>query len=156
MNIQELKQIKIVVNAQPVQDEPKRFKVTDFPSVKDISYEERYTQPTDEHAQGKPYTVWAFNLRGKWQPDTANECESDEQTLTVSGVCRKGENPDNHWAMVALAVQMGNGLVMVKPNAVFYKQVKTAEEQAETEEQPAEWEKIVTAYSNDILPVTEE
>jgi hypothetical protein len=155
MNLQELNKIKIVVTAQPVQDEPKRFKVTDFPSIKDISYTEQTIQPTDEYAQARTVEVWSFILRGKWQPDTPNECESDEQALTVSGICRKGDNPENHWSIVALAVQAGNGLVMVKPNAVFFQKVQQAES-PDHDAQPDEWEKVVKAYSNDILPVTKE
>jgi hypothetical protein len=154
MNIQELSKIKIVVTAQPVQDEPREFKVIDFPSIKKIEYTEQTIQPTDEYTQARTVEVWSFTLRGKWQPCTANECESDEQDLTVSGVCRKGDNPENHWAIVGLAVQAGNGRIMVKPNAVFFQKVQTAESQ-DHDEQPTEWEKVVKAYSNDITPIIE-
>lgn len=156
MNIKQLNKIKIVVLAEPKAGEPKLFRVVDFPDIKDISYMEKTIQPTDEYTQAKTYKVWEFNLSGKWQPETPKEIESDVQPVTISGLCRAGENPENYWSKVALAVQLGDGLVSIKPNIIYFEKVLNANERNdEHDEQPQETRKVIKAYADDVLPIIE-
>lgn len=159
MNINELNKIKITVLAQPQKDTPRAFLVSDFPSVKQIYYEEKTIQPDNEQEQAKKIKVWSFNLQGKWQPlDNSKEIESDVQCLTITGMDNATANPENSWSLVALAVQEGNGLVMVTPRAVFFQEVKKAKQERTTEqaeEEEKEYKKIVTCYDTDITPITE-
>lgn len=159
MKLSELNKINIKVLAQPQKDTARGFKVTDFPAVTDIHYEEKTIQPENEQEQAKKIKVWSFNLYGKWQPlDNSKEIESDVQCLTVTGIDNATANPENSWSLVALAVQEGNGLVMVTPRVVFFQEVKKAEQERTTEESEQvlkEYEKIVTCYDTDITPITE-
>lgn len=158
MNLSELNKIKIQILAQPQKDTTRAFFVSDFPSIKQIHYEEKTIQPANEQEQAKKIKVWSFNLYGKWQPiDNSKEIESDTQCLTVTGMDNATANPENSWSLVALAVQEGQGFVMVTPRAVFFQEIKKAEQERTTEENEQvakEYEKIVTCYDTDIQPIT--
>ena len=156
MNLEQLKKTNPQIPAQAVQDEPREFKVIDFPSIKEISYDTVQVQPKDEYDTVKVYNVWEFRISGKWQPVTKWEFESDTQTLIVSGLVRENENPENFYSKVAIAVIAGNGHIMVKPNFVGYKAIVTSKRHDEHEEQPKEYVQEIKAYYNDILPVTEQ
>lgn len=156
MNLQELKQTNPQVPAQAVQGEPREFKVIDFPSIKQIDYDTVTVQPKDEYDTAKVYNVWQFVVKGKWQPISKWEFESDTQELIVSGLVRDNENPENFYSKVAIAVITGNGHIMVKPNFVGYIEQKQSGRNDEHEGQPKEYRLEIKAYHNDILPVTEQ
>ena len=137
LDMKEINKMEVKIPAKPVKEVKSMFKVTGIDGVNDINFIEKEVAINEYDTEKRRY--YSFKVYGVFLPETAEQTQSHETFIEVSGLERDDKSAENAWAETILKIQKAaSDVLLVLPRFIRY----------------VEGEPIAVGYTNDFEPAS--